>query len=373
MNPFLYQNFCCGKNFCFRCEELKQLDELISNNSNILLYSKRRFGKTSLIKEFFSNKIDTDIYITVYIDLFDITNSTDFAKILYKQIAFNLPYDYKVVLKKLKELFVRVNYTAIMKDDGKLEFIPSLSSYNLEELIADIYRGLERLSKDINKHIVIAFDEFQQIKLIKEVKIDAILKNYMQRYQNIHYIFTGLKRHMLTEIFLKRKTPLYDMVSFMELKPIPIEEFYEFVDEKFENSLSYELFEYIYNMTDGESKLIQEFCYHLYNKKCQDNDQKITQDDIDDICKFVLDGKSGHFRMLLDRLTLPQRIALKAVIISDGTELYTKENLFKLQATKSSLNTAIKYLYKDEIIDKEEDRYYVTNKCFELWCKKKFL
>ncbi|MDY0328464.1 MAG: hypothetical protein RBR07_09470, partial [Arcobacteraceae bacterium] len=66
-------------------------------------------------------------------------------------------------------------------------------------------------------------------------------------------------------------------------------------------------------------------------------------------------------------------IALKAVVISNGTELYTKDNLFKLQVTKSSLNTAIRHLYKDEIIDKENHQYYISNKCFELWCKKEFI
>jgi hypothetical protein len=74
--------------------------------------------------------------------------------------------------------------------------------------------------------------------------------------------------------------------------------------------------------------------------------------------------------MILNRLTISQKIALKAVIISDGIELYTKNNLFKLQVTKASLNTAIKYLYADELIDKQDNRYYVSNKCFELWCKK---
>lgn len=375
MNPFLYHNFCCGSHFCFRDNELQKLDQLINNNSNILLYSKRKFGKTSLINEFFNNKINKEEYLTFYIDLFDITNFADFTKNIYKQIAYNLPYDYRIIVKKLKEFFHLVHYTAFIKDNGELEFEPVLNCYNLDELLADIYRGLDQLSIQCNKKIVIAFDEFHHITLLKETKIEQALKKYIKEYPQISYIFTGLKRHLLSDIFFKKKSILHEEIEKFELEPIPKKEFYAFIDQKFENKLSYEYFEHIYDMTEGESRLIQEFCYHLYNRVMHENNgaRNVNQDDIDMVCMLLLESKSDYFKLILNQLSLPQKIALKAVIISDGKELYTKENLFKLQTTKSSLNTAIRHLYKDEIIDKDNNAYYVSNKCFELWCKKKFL
>ncbi len=372
MNPFLYHNSCCGTNFCFRDEELQKLDQLITSNSNILLYSKRKFGKTSLINEFFNNKIDKENYLTFYIDLFDITNFADFIKNIYKQIAKSLPYDYRIIVKKLKEFFSMVHYTAFIKDNGELEFEPILNSYNFEELMSDIYRGLDRLSAQSGKKIVIAFDEFHHITLLKDEKIDLALKKYIHKYPNISYIFTGLKRHLLNDIFTKKKSALHSEIESFELQPIPKEQFYQFINQKFDQLLSYEFFEQIYDMTEGESRLIQEFCYHLFNRVSATK-SKVTQDDIDMVCMLLLESKSDYFKLLLNQLSLPQKIALKAVIISDGKELYTKENLFKLQTTKSSLNTAIRHLYKDEIIDKDNNTYYVSNKCFELWCKKKFL
>ena len=192
----------------------------------------------------------------------------------------------------------------------------------------------------------------------------------MNSHPNIIYIFTGLKRHLLTDLFSKKRSPLYEKVTYVELKPIPVEAFYTFVNSHFNGRMPYELFEHIYTMTEGESRLIQEFCYHLYH---QEGVETISREDIDRVCELLLESKSDYFKMVIDRLSLPLKVALKAVIISDGKELYTKEHLFDLQTTKSSLNTAVRHLYKDEIIDKERGRYYVTNKCFELWCKKKFL
>jgi hypothetical protein len=222
----------------------------------------------------------------------------------------------------------------------------------------------------LDKKVIIAFDDFQQIKLIKDTKIDAQIKKYMLKYDDIRFVFTGLKRHLLKDLFSKKRAPLYDTVGFLELMPIPIDEFYEFINNKFDGKLSYELFEYIYNLAEGESKLIQEVCYHLYYKIDDNKSSQITQDDIDEICDSVLSSKSGFFKMMLDRLTMPQKTALKAVAISDGKEIYSKSNLFKLQTTKSSLNTAIKYLSNEEIIDKEDKNYFISNRCFELWCKK---
>jgi hypothetical protein len=298
------------------------------------------------------------------------TNSSDFIKKLYQNIAQNVPYEQKNILKELHRMFVRVNYTAQMDLDGKINFTPSLLSYDFDDSIEDIFRGLSKIAKSLDKEIVLAFDEFQQIKLIKDIKIDAQIKKYMLKYDDIKFIFTGLKRHLLKDLFTKKRAPLFDTVGFLELEPIPIEIFYKFVDERFDGRLSYELFEYIYNMTKGESNLIQEFCYHLYYKISNENSKTILQEDIDEVCETVLSSKSGYFRMILDRLTLPQKTALKAVVISNGKEIYSKSNLFKLQTTKSSLNTAIKYLFNEEIIDKDDNGYFISNRCFELWCNK---
>jgi AAA+ ATPase superfamily predicted ATPase len=60
MNPFFYQNVCYGDNFCSRDNEFEKINNFLQTKTNILIYSKRRFGKTSLIKEYFKHIIDKD-------------------------------------------------------------------------------------------------------------------------------------------------------------------------------------------------------------------------------------------------------------------------------------------------------------------------
>ena len=66
-------------------------------------------------------------------------------------------------------------------------------------MIEDFFNSLEQLSK--TSKIIIAIDEFQQIANITDVKIDAILRKYIQNRTNISYIFLGSKRHILTSLF----------------------------------------------------------------------------------------------------------------------------------------------------------------------------
>ena len=368
VNHFIYENFCCSKNFTYFDEELDKLHKLVENRTNIVLFSKRAFGKTYLIKEYIHKKICKDKTTSIYIDLFNISSAIDFIKLVYKRIASSIYYDNEFTLRELKVVFSKVDFTATMKDDDLLEFSVSLLSYNPEELIADIFKGLKKIHTDTNKHILIIFNDFWQIKQIKNFKIDFILKNYIQEDAFINYIFTGSKYHILLDMFSKRKMPLFNLAIPFELKSIPIDQFYDFIKCKFNDRIKYSIFEHIYNVTDGEPKLIQEFCYHLNNLTNEKNE--ITINDVDEVCLFLLDSKSEYFKMILNRLTMVQKTALKAVIISDGIELYTKNNLFKLQITKASLNTAIKCLYMDELIDKVDNRYLISNKCFELWCKR---
>lgn len=372
MNPFVYQRYCEGESFCDRKEEFRQLDYILkSNKENILLYSKRKIGKTSLVKEYFKT-LDKKDYFYFYFDIFNSTCYVDFVKIIYKNIAFTLVQEYGIKYQLLKDIFFRVDFTAIIKDDNIL-FTPNLNSYNFEELINDIYKGLDRLRSEYNKSIIIAFDEFQEIANFLEPSVYKAFFKYIFQNQEFRYIFTGFKKQVLCDLFNKKSSSLYNRAVCIELKAIDKMIFYDFVNNKLQNRLPFEIFDRLYLKTEGESKLIQEVCYHIYCFLSSNQNKQLNSEIVDNICNSLLESKSEYFKLLLNELSIPQKIALKAVALNNGIELYKKENLFNLHVTKSSLNTAIRRLYKNDIIDKEDQKYYITNKCFDLWCKKEFI
>ena len=52
-NPFSYSGIVTDKSFCNREEELNELKRLVEDSQNILRYSHRKTGKSSLLFELF--------------------------------------------------------------------------------------------------------------------------------------------------------------------------------------------------------------------------------------------------------------------------------------------------------------------------------
>ena len=53
-NPFSYSGIVTGEAFCNRKRELSELGQLAKDSQNVLIYSHRKTGKSSLLFELFS-------------------------------------------------------------------------------------------------------------------------------------------------------------------------------------------------------------------------------------------------------------------------------------------------------------------------------
>jgi len=366
-NPFLFTNKVSNKYFCGRKKEIELFTSYIKNSQNILLYSKRRVGKSSLIQEIYENYLDKNI-IKVYLDIYDIVTPYDFANYLYKAIAISLPFDMIGSIKKLKDIFSKTTFSATLTNNGDFKLKPEFITKDFEDIIEDALESFHKYLIKTNQKAVITIDEFQQITLIKNKKIDGLLRKYIQVHTNISYIFTGSKRHLLTSLFINQSSPLYEMANHMELKSIQEDIFFKFVDKKFKSRLSNDIFNYLYQVANGESKLIQNICYHLYEK-----DKKYyNQNDIDKVINFILDEMDGSFRMLFDRLTITKKAILKIIAVSDGIDIYKKELIAKYNLEKNQITSNIKNLYeKDELIEYQNSKQImIQNRTFELWIKR---
>lgn len=94
-----------------------------------------------------------------------------------------------------------------------------------EFTLAEIFTSLEKADRPC----IVAFDEFQQITKYPEDNIEALLRSHIQHLSNVHFIFAGSERHLVTEMFLSSARPFYNSTSMMELHPISTEEYIPFV------------------------------------------------------------------------------------------------------------------------------------------------
>jgi uncharacterized protein len=367
-NPFVYEVFATGPHFCGRDEEIKLIKQLCSDGKNVLLYSKRRFGKSSLVKELFESHLPERKFLTIYVDLFEIIEANDFAKLFYKACAESMRFSVKQASQNLIKYFKKVHFGISVDESGMPSFAPTLASRDFDELIDDTFKGLSQYSKEKGVTIVVCFDEFQQITEISEKKLDAIIRKHIQAHNEISYVFSGSKQHILTELFNGPRKPLFSMATGIELKPISPEVFLEFANTHLNNRLAPETFEFLYDLVAGESKLLQQICYYLFYKE-----GSIDEIVILDTVEQVIRQSDGEYRWIFDTLPKPQKTALKSIVQFHGINLFYKSNLEQFGTTKQSLLSALNGLIKKDIVFKEHDSYLIADRKFHLWIKSTLL
>ncbi len=359
LSPFPYETFASNSTFLGRQKELSLIDQLISSSNNLVIYSKRRMGKSSLIKQAIKKLPKNSI--AIYCDIFDITSPEDFATILLNSLSESFKGDITTKIKKLSDLFkkVRVEPTFDPKS-GNMGIKPIVKSLSFEEMIEDFFNTIFKLSEKYT--IVLIIDEFQQISTIKNIKLDAKLRKYIQEPKNISYVFLGSKRHMLNKLF-EYKAPLFEMATPLSLAPLEIEDIYNYA-KKYLN-IEYEEIEYIYDIADKETKLMQHIFHILYKNY---KDEKIDIEKIELTLKEILDAKSSAYRIIYDTFSQNQKKAFK-LLSKYGKNFYSKDILDEQNLTKTAMHSALKQLFDKEFIDKGDDIWFIPDRAFEIWGK----
>ncbi|MDQ1337660.1 MAG: uncharacterized protein QG617_627, partial [Campylobacterota bacterium] len=190
---------------------------------------------------------------------------------------------------------------------------------------------------------------------------------YIQNIDNIGFVFSGSKKHLLTQMFTNYVKPFYAQATPLELLPIPKERFYAFVKEKFEISgktITKESFDALYELVDGESWLVQNVCYHLWQ-----NFENVEKEHIEPMIKEIAAMSDAIYKMMFDNFSNTQKSALKIIVNNKGANLLSKDVLNLNDISKSSLVSALNVLLDKEVIDKSDNAYYINDKLFEMWLK----
>jgi succinate dehydrogenase flavin-adding protein (antitoxin of CptAB toxin-antitoxin module) len=360
-NPFPYETIAPKEFFYGRENEINLIKEHIKNSTNLLLFSKRRMGKSTLVKNCF--EVLSDEYTTLYVDIFNIITAEDFASQLLKVITAVQKNDILEAIKKYSSLLKRVRVEPTFNPQtGNMSIKPIVTSLTFEEMIDDAFSLLFELSKE--KKVVLAIDEFQQISTIKQKKIDALLRKYMQENYPISYIFLGSKRNTLNALFTY-KAPLYSMAMPLALDSIDINDVYKYAVKHL--SISKQSVEYIYFIAKGETKLIQMILHRIFNDKI--NKAQITKEYIDSKIDILLEGKSEYYKTIFETLSTNQKKAFR-ILVNYDDNLLSKDVLKSENISAPSMQSSLTQLYQKEYIDKSDDIYFIPDRSFELWGKK---
>ena len=366
-NPFVYQGYVSPDYFCDRTEETEELIANLQNGRNTVLISPRRIGKTGLIKNAFYRIKETEKDAKcIYIDVFPTKNQHDFVQLLGTAIAQEVLSNEKKAIKRLLEFFG--SWRPVFSVDP-MTGLPTVSvSIEPSQTEVTLKSVFDYLSQ--SKHqVYIAIDEFQQITNYPEAGTEALLRSYIQFSPNVHFVFSGSKRHVMSQIFYSTERPFYQSPVSMGLEPLHEEIYYDFARRFFESkkgSLSKETFHYIYQRFEGVTRNIQLILNRLYETESR----VIKNEQADEAIRHIVTRNAMQYEEFIGFLTNNQ-LALVKAIAKEGLVISPHSNAFIKQydLPSSSVKTALDVLIDKDIVYRNSKGYIVYDHFLALWLK----
>lgn len=366
LNPFICQGYESPKYFCDRDKETKLMISTLYNGRNITLISPRRLGKTGLIwNTFHQIQSENKDAICIYIDIFPTKNQHELVNMLGSAVFNAAISKGKVFGRKILDVLGSLRpLVGIDSLTGMPNVTLNIDPAQSEMSIKSIFSHLNRIEKEV----FIAIDEFQQINNYPETGTEAMLRSHIQFLHNIHFIFSGSKQHLMSEMFMSPQRPFYQSTDIMNLLPLNENVYYEFANSFFKDNggvLNEEVFHELYNTFDGYTWYIQSILNRLY-----ENYRKVESvEQLRGTILFVTESKSPQYESLTQLLTENQFALLKA-IAKEGivTEPTGKDFLKKYRlSSASSIKTALESLSDKELIYRQSNGYIVYDRFLGIW------
>lgn len=325
-NPFIIKSYESKELFCDREEELQLMLRNCINSTDMTLISQRRMGKTGLILRLFDELKDTRPEIhTIYFDIFASRNIDDFIKLMAEAAMKAFPSKTSMgekFLTFIKSLRPQLSFDNITGE-------PQLQiAYQTTHEKEYTLRGLFEFLDSQNEHIVIAIDEFQQIRDYPEQNMEALLRTYIQQTHNLTFIFCGSKKHMMADIFANEKKPFYNSTTFVSLDKISEESYSVFIRHLFnerQRSITDEALQFILDWTRRHTYYTQQLCHTVF----ANGNEAVTIDEVKKACEQLMKQGETVYLQYRQMLTDKQWDYLIAVAKEGSVQQITSAAFLK--------------------------------------------
>lgn len=368
-NPFITNGYAGAEYFCDRVEETQRIVELLTNENNIALISPRRIGKTELIHHCFAQPEIQKNYYTFIIDIYSTNSVSDLVNMFGKAIIDALRPKGKAAWEKFLAILSSLRSEISFDMNGAPVWGVGIGNLvNPEITLDEIFTYLN----EADKPCLVAIDEFQQIAHYADHRIEALLRTYIQRSTNAHFIFSGSHRHLMAEMFTSPARPFYQSVMLMNLKPLDVEKYKAFAREKFEERnkhLDEGVVEDLFARFGGVTSYIQRVMNVLFLKTPERG--TCTPLMVNDAIDYNLSMASDTYETLLRQMPEKQRNVFVA-ISAEGEARNLKSGAFAKKyhlPSPSSVSSALKGLLEKDFVTQQDDAYVVYDKFFDLWLR----
>lgn len=345
-NPFILEPYKSKACFCDREKETEEIIRNITNGRNTTLISPRRLGKTGLIFRVFDEmEVRKLPFETIYADISDTLSIEEFIKAISDAVVGKLGKPQKITafFKALKSVRPLLGIDPLT---GSPQVSFTFADDNQKQItLKEVLGYLETYPQKV----VLAIDEFQQIREYNDVNMEAILRKHIQHLHNVRFIYCGSKKHTMTDMFTNAKKPFYESTSFSYLSKLPVPVYATFIKEKFTSAgktIDDDSIGYIIEWTKDHTYYVQRLCNEVFSL----SGKIVVRNDIMSAIQSILDSERDRFQEIRRLVTRAQWKMLEA-LAKEGSVSQITSTAFLSKYKISSGPTALRNI--KSLMDKE--------------------
>jgi hypothetical protein len=373
-NPFVYGEIVTAAAFADREQERERLTQDLADAQKVFLISPRRYGKSSLIRDVMRG-LATQRILTVEVTVAASSSYVGFLESYARAlIAADTPTSRlrRWAGELLQNLRPELRFEARAPGDAgfSLAFPTVRTPREAARLAAEVFALPGRIAAARKQRLAIALDEFQTVTTFDGGNVEHALRDSVQEQRDVGYVFAGSEPSLM-ERMLTSKRPFYKAGPVMRLDKIDPQEFAAFIDDRFAATgfaLEEGLADAIVELAANVPYDVQRLAHETWDDVKATRRKTVTLEDLHRTLTRLLGEQQMVFEESWQRLTLAQRAVLRAVVFENGTEILSADvrNRHRLPGA-SSVQAALAALVKQDIVQKENQRYVVNDSLYREW------
>ncbi|MBL7111008.1 MAG: ATP-binding protein [Bacteroidales bacterium] len=369
--PFVFGKIAADKNFTDRKGETDQLVSNFLSQTNTILISPRRWGKSSLVARAaeISTK-RTDNIRFCFVDLYNIRTEEEFYQSLARKVLLTTSTKVENIMDNARKFMGRLIPNLSFSPDSISDFSLGLDWQEVKKHPDDILNMSENIAEEKNLKIIVCIDEFQNLSTFSDpLSMQKKLRSHWQKHKRTSYCLYGSKRHMLMDVFASPSMPFYKFGDLIFLQKIAEKDWVKFILGRFSETGK--------EISENEAMLITKLveCHPYYVQQLAQQswlrsmDQCSTDIVIESHENLMLQ-LSMLFQSITEELTNKQINFLKA-LLDEVPQLSASDILrsYKL-GTSANVLRMKQALSNKEIIDIQGDNVSFQDPVFKHWLKK---
>jgi uncharacterized protein len=379
-NPFVYGEVVTATAFTDRDDERARLARDLAEGQKVFLISPRRYGKSSLIRGVMKS-LAAERILTVEVTVAASSSYVGFLEAYARAlVSAETPVSglRRWTGELLKGLRPEMRFDAEPAGSPRfsLTFPAVRSARDTARLAAEVFALPARIAAARRQRMAVALDEFQTIASFDGGNVEHALRAAVQEQRSVGYVFAGSEPSLM-ERMLTPKRPFYKAGPVVRLGKIDERLFAEFIETRFTRSgirPQDNLGAAIVELAENVPYDVQRLAHETWDDVRAAGRKAAGLEDLHLTLARLLDQQHTVFEEAWQRLTLAQRAVLRAIVLEDGRELLSAgvRQRHRLAAA-SSVQSALAALVREDIVMKDQGRYFVNDSLYREWLARRTL